>query len=65
MEFEYTYILKVYLKIRRSCDVWSLGCILYQMVYGRSPFQKLPLSQKIAAITNDQVVIDFPKIEFL
>ena len=35
------------------------------MVYGKSPFQNLPLAQKIAAITNDSIAIDFPKIEYL
>lgn len=42
-------------------DVWSLGCILYQMIYGASPLHHLPsLPQKLHSITNPNYKITFP-----
>lgn len=49
------------MKLGKPSDVWSLGCILYQMVYGLPPFGKITNQMsRCQAIINWAYEIDFP-----
>ena len=48
------------MKCGRPSDVWALGCILYQMCYGRTPFAELRMIQKLQAIVDPKHEISFP-----
>ena len=50
-------------KLSRSADIWSLGCILFQIIYGQTPFFHLTIGKKIQAITSKQSYLSFLPVD--
>jgi len=47
-------------KVGKPSDVWSCGCIIYQMIYGKPPYGGYSGNQRLMAIVNPQVKIQYP-----
>lgn len=48
-------------RVGRPSDIWSCGCIIYQMIYGRPPYASYSGQQRIMAIMNPQVKVQYER----
>ncbi|KAL8000477.1 putative protein kinase domain, mad3/Bub1 region 1, protein kinase Mps1 family [Plasmopara halstedii] len=52
------------MKVGRASDIWSLGCILYQIVHSKPPFGDIHnIIEKFRCIIDPTVPINFPSLQ--
>ena len=51
------------IKVGRPSDVWALGCILFQMAYGKTPFSHLRPLQKLQVIPDARHKLEYPPLK--
>lgn len=49
-------------KVGKPSDVWSCGCIIYQMIYGKPPYASFSGLQRIKAIMDPETKILYPEV---
>ncbi|XP_070496269.1 dual specificity protein kinase TTK [Chironomus tepperi] len=51
------------IRLSTKSDVWSLGCILYLLLYKKTPFSHIKvIHQKMMTLTNPKTVIEYPEL---
>ncbi|XP_040155840.1 striated muscle-specific serine/threonine-protein kinase [Anopheles arabiensis] len=51
------------IKMSKKSDIWSLGCILYLLLYKRTPFAHIKnVVTKVNVITSPNTVIEYPPL---
>lgn len=51
------------IKMSKKSDIWSLGCILYLLLYKKTPFAHIKnIHNKVSTITNPNTVIEYPPL---
>lgn len=51
------------IKMSKKSDIWSLGCILYLLLYKRTPFAHIKnIYTKVNVITNPNTAIEYPPL---
>lgn len=50
------------IKIGKPSDIWSCGCIIYQMIYGKPPYADFQGMTRIVAIINEKTVVEYPAV---